>query len=137
LMQQENKPLTFGTWGVERVRIDSLGNTGIKTTNPIAALDVNGTTKIGPNGTILNNIIRTSCPIMLSIPPNSEFLADLTVPNVELGSTVHVSPGQALSSLIIEYARVSSFGHVEIKFLNMSSSLNAPGEVMFYLTVIN
>jgi hypothetical protein len=74
---------------------------------------------------------------MLSIPGNSEFIASIPVPNAEMGSSVHVSPGQALSFLLIEYARVSSFGHVEVKFMNMSSSLNAPGEVMFYLTVIN
>ncbi len=137
LMQQESKPLTFGTSGVERVRIDSIGNTGIRTTNPTAALDVNGTAKIGTTGSVLNSIIRLAHPIMLSIPGNSEWIASIAVPNAELGSSVHVSPGQALSSLLIEYARVSSFGYVEIKFMNMSSNQNAPGEVMFYLTVIN
>lgn len=46
LIQQENKPLWFGTNSVERMRIDSAGRVGINQVNPSTTLDVNGSLKV-------------------------------------------------------------------------------------------
>lgn len=46
LIQQENKPLWFGTNNIERMRIDSAGRVGINQPNPMTTLDINGSLKV-------------------------------------------------------------------------------------------
>ncbi|MEP6796147.1 MAG: hypothetical protein ABJB16_17595, partial [Saprospiraceae bacterium] len=120
LIQQENKSLWFGTNAIERMRIDSAGNVGINKTHPSATLDVNGSVivtsldvngpvKIGLSGTSLTGIIRYAglidVPVMLS---NAEYTYNVAVPNVVTTGTVQISPSEALSQVMIEYARVSA-----------------------------
>lgn len=159
LIQQENRPLYFSTNNIERMRIDSLGNVGINTTNPSVALDVNGSVKIsgaleagefatnnlhvdqlkiGSTGTALTGIYRIGQMINLpSIPAGQEYVENITVDEAMPAATVHVSPGSAMSKVMIEYARVSNPGNVEIRFINMDSinGIDVP-EMMFYITVI-
>jgi hypothetical protein len=59
ILQQEDKPLWFGTAGLERVRIDSIGRVGINKMNPSTTLDVNGTMNV--SGTVdLNGTVNTN-----------------------------------------------------------------------------
>ena len=46
--------------GTEKMRIESGGDVGIGTNNPGSKLDVNGTFKLGANGTQLNGILRST-----------------------------------------------------------------------------
>ncbi len=148
LIQQENKSLWFGTNALERMRIDSAGNVGINKTHPSATLDVNGSVKvtsldangpvkIGVSGTSLSGIIHYAgmidIPIMLS---NAECTYNVAIPNVLPTATVQISPSESLSQVMIEYARVSAPGNVEIKFANMSILPNDPSAIMYYVTVI-
>ncbi|MGB4847821.1 MAG: hypothetical protein WBP41_07860 [Saprospiraceae bacterium] len=148
LIQQENKSLWFGTNALERMRIDSAGNVGINKIHPSATLDVNGSVivtsldangpvKIGVSGTLITGIIRYAgmidVPVMLS---NAECIYNVAIPNVVTTGTVQISPSESLSQLMIEYARVSAPGMVEIKFVNMSIMPNDPAGIMYYLTVI-
>ncbi len=137
LIQQENKPLWFGTNGIERMRIDSAGNIGINNNDPEATLDVNGTVKLGANGTTLNSIIRTTAIIdPPSIDTLSEWTVIIPIPNVLEGATVCVNPSVSVTHVMIGYARVSSPGNVEIKFMNMSAEESDLGPVMYNITII-
>jgi len=133
----EARPLTFGTSNIERMRIDAAGNVGINRTNPTAALDVNGTAKIGANGSEITGIIRTSS--MVDIPNlagNSEGMDTIAIPNVVVGATVNVSASTPVPHVMVGNARVVSNGNVEIQFMNMSSMVTDPAALMFYITVI-
>lgn len=136
LIQQENKPLWFATNNTERMRIDSLGNIGIHTAEPEATLDVNGTLKIGEYGTAISNLIRVSVMLDLEISANSSQTIDIPVLNTLQTASVMISPGDAMADIMIAYARVSAPGNVQVKFMNMASEINNPGEMMFYITVI-
>lgn len=137
IIQQEDKPLWFGTNNSERMRIDSLGNIGINNTQPAAKLDINGTVKIGQYGTPLTCIMRAE--VLVDLPPIGGGLSqiiNIPCPNVAENATVHISPGESLGEIMIAYARVSSPGDVEIKFTNLALSIIDEDETMFYLTII-
>ncbi len=137
LMQNENKPLWFGTNAVERVRIDSIGNVGIGRANPQARLDVNGTACIGSNGTVLNGIMKHSIeveiPTLLSMGEGT-----LVIPfaNALENASVYVSPGSAMAGLMIGYARVCTPGNVEVKFMNMSTDMQGPLTMVLNISLI-
>lgn len=137
IIQNENKPLWFGTNGVEQMRIDSAGNIAIGRPNPSAKLDVNGTVKIGSSGSILNSIMKQSIEVEIPVIIHSEE-AMISIPfiNAVEDATVYVSPGSELSGLMIGYARVSSPGHIEIKFMNMSDDMDEPMSIVLYVSVI-
>ncbi len=133
----ENTSLWFATDSVERMRIDGMGNVGINTNDPESTLDINGTVRIGSNGTDLTGIIRQH--IMIDPPVivgDSSIEFNVQIPNALTTATVHVSPSQELTDIMISYARVSSADNVKIKFMNMSSLPNDIVPMMFYITVI-
>jgi hypothetical protein len=137
LIQNENKPLCFATNAMERVRIDSVGNVGIGRTNPQARLDVNGTACIGSNGTILNGIMKQT--VEIDIPPllsMGEGTIVIPFPNALENAAVYVSPGAAMSGLMIGYARVCTPGNVEVKFMNMSTAMDEPMPMILNISLI-
>ncbi len=137
IIQNENKPLWFGTNGAEQMRIDSFGNVGIGETTPQAKLDVNGTVKIGSSGSILNSILKQTIEIEIpAIAALSEEMVNIPCPNALEEASVYVSPGGAMSGLMIGYARVSSPGNIEVKFMNMSLDMEDPLSIVLYVSVI-
>jgi hypothetical protein len=107
----------------------------------LAQLEVNGTTKCGANGTLLNSITKRT--ITFDIPTISAgqtttltFFLNTVAP---LGSVVSISPDAGLDpKLVIDYARVSSSGVVDVVITNISPT-NAvdPPSMNFHITVIN
>lgn len=114
------------------------GNTGIGIHNPAALLDVNGTSKLGANGTPISEIIKVSVVKDIgNIGSQSTSAETFTVTNAEPGSTVHVSPALPLNAgLMIAYARVSSTGNVEVTFANVTGSPINQGNATYYISVI-
>jgi len=134
--QQESHPLLFAIDSIERVRIDENGNVGINKNNPAARLDVNGTVKLGTNGTAINSIIRHSAMIDIPDLDNAEWTSgDVTVANAVVGATVYVTPSAELPGIAICYAMVTSPGIVRVKFMGMADASDV-AEMMFYITVI-
>jgi hypothetical protein len=155
ILQQEEKPLWFGTSGVERMRIDSLGRVGINKTNPTTTLDVNGTlnvsgavdlngavnangtVKIGAAGSVLQSIIRFDHEMdPPSIAGFGEYLCNIPCPNTTTNAVVYVSPGTALDHIMIGYASVNPAGTIQVKLMNMSTLPIDLGSVMFHIAVI-
>jgi hypothetical protein len=116
------------------------GNIGIGTAAPTRKLEVDGTAKIGANGTTINNIIRASIlrAFMSAVPAGTASVQTFTIANAEVGATVSVSPRNALpDGLIISYARVSAAGTVEVKFFNATSSSISVAMSYYDFTIIN
>jgi hypothetical protein len=137
ILQNENRPLWFGTNGSEQMRIDSLGNVAIGTTKPTAKLDVHGTVKIGVSGTILNSIMKQTFEVEIpAIISGEEQMISIPFPDVIEEASVYISPGSNMSGLMIGYARVSSPGNIEVKFMNMSEDMEEAVTMVLYVSVI-
>jgi hypothetical protein len=137
LVQQENRSLTFGTNGIERVRLDSIGRLGVNTSSPSATLDVNGTFKLGTNGTSLASIMKVDFeidpPVMTGF---AEWICNIPCPNTTTNAVVYISPDITMDQIVIGYARVNSAGNVQVKFTNVSTSTINIGTVMLHIAVI-
>ena len=103
---------------------NSDNNVGINTSNPLANLDVNGTVKLGVNGTVFTNIIKVSVTADLpSIAINGTFNQTFVVTNAIVGGVVSISPNAQLPIGIIMYnARVSAAGTVTVTFRNTNQN---------------
>jgi hypothetical protein len=113
----------------------------INSSPTLAQLEVFGTTKCGANGTGLNSITKRT--ITLDIPTFSAgqtgtvtFFLTAVAP---LGSVVSISPDAGLDpKLLIDYARVSATGVVEMVITNISPTFAVdPPSMNFHITVIN
>ena len=95
-----------------------------------------GTLKVGSTGTPLTGIFRVSSPIDLpELGEGVEVIANVELVGAAVTASVLVSPGSPMSHIMIEYARVSVAGNIEIKFVNMGPVVDTPS-MMFYITVI-
>lgn len=112
---------------------------GIGINNPTAALQVNGNVIIGNQGTVVNNIIKVNytMPAPITITANNSHTIAFSVPNASIGSTVFVSPQNAIPEfVIISFGRVSSAGNVDIRLLNVGSSSATVSVNTFNVTII-
>ncbi len=95
-----------------------------------------GALRVGSSGTPLTGIFRVSSAIDLpELGQGVEAIANVELIGAAVTASVHVSPGSSMSNIMIEYARISAPGNVEIKFLNMGPLVDTPS-IMFYITVI-
>ncbi len=127
-----------GTSGAKGLLVPD-GNVGIGTNSPTEKLDVNGTVKIGTNGTTITNIIKaTSATAPLVILPNTTTPQTYNINNTVTGSSVMVSPGSALSpGLVIAYSRVSAANTVEVSYRNTTAApVNLVPGIPLYISVI-
>ncbi len=99
-------------------------NVGIGTTSPNARLDVNGTFRLGDDGTKMDNMIAASVnPGSFTISSNSSQVVSFSVSNAPTGSAVTISPNDDLGNgIIINAAWVSSAGTVKARFQNITGS---------------
>jgi hypothetical protein len=135
---RDAKDLVLATNLAERIRISSAGNVGIGVFAPSRKLDVNGTARIGVNGTTISNIIKTSTAGTIPIiAAGASQIVTFSIPNAGTTSSVMISPSGALpDGLLIAYARVSAAGVVEVKFTNVTSTPTSAITQNFNLTII-
>jgi hypothetical protein len=116
----------------------SWGRVGIGTYRPLAMLDVSGPVILGENGSTINGIIKVTVLRNIgSVAAGGSNIQTITVQNATLGSTVYVSPEQALpDGFVIAYARVSAANTVEVKFVNTTTASINPATMDFYITII-
>jgi len=103
-----------------------------------ATLQVNGSLRVGTTGTTVTKIIKATVAADLpSIPAGESAIQTFSVANSTINSSVMVSPVAGLDDgLIIQYARVSAAGTVEVKFRNTSGAAIDTGDMNWYITVI-
>lgn len=120
------------------LKISKDGNIGIGTTTPSAKLDVNGTVKLGMNGTVLQEIIKASINFNLpSIAAGATLTQTFTVTNAQTSSAVQVSQAGVFGDgLVIGSARVSAANTVEVRFVNTSAVAINPLAMDYHFTVI-
>ena len=110
------------------------------TTQPLAQLQINGTTKLGTNGTALNTIIKgVMNKDVPTIVASGTYGFTFGLLGLSVGSAVSVSTDLALDpKLVIAYALVENPGIVIIYITNISTT-NAvdPPAMNFYVTAIN
>lgn len=124
----------------ERMRIDgNTGNVGIGVSGaPTRKLDVHGTVRFGSSGTTISNVIKTTESYDIgSVAASSTLTFDLTVPNAAVSSSVVVSPSVDLpDGLVIVNTRVSASGVVSVTVYNASAGAVDPGNMDFYILVV-
>jgi hypothetical protein len=132
----QNNSLILG--GITGINSGTNTNVGIGTTAPAARLDVDANFKLGANGTILSEIIKsTETYDIPSLAPGAVDIQTLAVANATLGSVVSISPLFALpDGITISYARVSAAGSVEVKVVNAGTATQNPSSMSFILALI-
>ena len=125
-------PLIGGDFDADKVAING------KADAAGATLQVNGSLRVGTTGTTILKMIKISVTEDLpSIAAGTSYIQTYTVANSITNSSVMVSPAAGLvDGLIIQYARASTNGTVEVKFRNTSESAIDTDNMNWYITVI-
>lgn len=106
---------------------------------PVHNFEVNGTSKLGTNGTAITAINNVTHIVDLpSISAGSSYSQTFSISNLPKGSnSVYVSPSNNLTDgIIIAFARVSANNTVEVKFTNVSANAIDLPVNTFYITVV-
>lgn len=106
---------------------------------PVHNFEVNGTSKLGPNGTTISAVNNVSHTVDLpSISAGSSLSQTFSISNLPKGSnSVYVSPSSNLTDgILIAFARVSANNTVEVKFTNVSANAIDLPVNTFYITVV-
>jgi hypothetical protein len=128
-----NRPITSRS-----IIANSVDSVGIGTSLPAARLDVNDNFKLGNNGTVLAEIIKsTETYDIPSLAPGAVDIQTFVVPNVTFGSAVSISPSFPLpDGITISYARISAAGIVEVKVVNAGTVTQNPTNMSFTLIIM-
>ena len=121
-----------------RLVIDTLGNVGVGTNAPTAVIDVDGTYKLGANGTINTALIKDTVSINVgSVPANGELDVTVALANATVNGAVSVSPSADLDSgLIIAWARVLGAGVIKTRYRNLTGVIINPVAINYYISVV-
>jgi hypothetical protein len=132
-----SNPMQFATANSVRMTIAGDGNIGMGTSTPTRQLDVNGTARLGVNGTTISNVIKVSVVVDIPFVATGAFVnVPVSISNAAVGSVVYISPLNDLNGLVIASARVSSPGTVQIVVVNaLGSGIDPPPTNMSVLVV--
>lgn len=121
-----------------RISVEANGNVGVGTLTPAARLDVNGTVKLGTNGSVLNEVIKATVNANLpSVAAGATHTQTFAVTNAATTSAVGVSQGGSFNDgFVIASARVSAANTVEVRFVNTAGSAYDPPAMDFHFTII-
>ncbi len=132
-------PLIYGEFDNRKLIIDNKLGIGIDPDSN--TLSVNGTMKLGTNGSTINNIIRHTYTTSVGTGDIDAYASytfpSFTVIGATTGATVSVSPGSDLpDGIVISYARVTAADTVIIKIQNATNGiLSISSSVDWYLTI--
>lgn len=120
------------------LKISTEGNVGIGIYTPTAKLDVNGSVKLGTNGTVLSEIIKSTVVSDLpNVVAGSTLTQSFTVTSAAVNSVVSVSPDAGFNAgFVVASARVSAASTVEVRFVNTSGSDYNPPSMEYHFTLI-
>lgn len=121
-----------------RMMIDTSGNVGVGTNTPTAVIDVDGTYKMGTNGTVNTALIKDTVNINVGlVPGNGELDVTVALANVTTNGVVSVSPAADINSgIIIAWARVSAAGTIKIRYRNLTGVAIDPPAINYYIAVV-
>ncbi len=134
--------LQFGAnnGGINRIltSIDASGTATWQSTANLTGLEVNGGTKLGVNGTSITEIIKiTMSGNIGNMLAGTVGTITFSVPNAQVGSTVHISPSVNLpAGIVFSHALVEAAGAVEVKYFNASASPIDPAAQNYHITII-
>jgi len=125
-------PLIGGNFNADKVAINGVPEAAG------ATLQVNGSMKVGFNGSNISGIIKATVTKDLpAIATGITYIETFAVANSWANASVMVSPSSELpDGLVISYARVSTGGIVEVKFRNTSAASIDNPAMNWYITVI-
>jgi hypothetical protein len=131
-------PLIGGDFDADKVGINGKPNETGATLQVFGNLSASTGIKVGTNGINISQIIKKTIAVDLPlIPAGTSAVQIFDVVNASTSSSVMVSPSASLEDgLVIQYARVSPAGKVEVKFRNTSEGDIDPPDMNYYITVV-
>lgn len=125
-----------------RLFLQNGGNVGIGTSTPAALLDVEGDVQLGVNGTVLNNIIKTTGTINPTTIAAGTATYTFTVTNVTANASIILNPrfdftGGTFGGITIRSVRASAANTITVIINNTgaATALSAANRI-FDITII-